>query len=191
VKLKIHKMLPGAIVPRYATPGAMAFDLHTIDAQVIQPGDTRYINTGLAFEPEPGYAVIVNVRSSSAKLGIALANTQGWIDPDYRGAVIVALRNTSPDAQVGFAPGDRIAQAMIVPVFQVDFEVVDALSETARGAGGFGSTGSRDSDMDGMSNFPPRTLAKRRELSDREWAALPANLREGCTVHVPGVGDLL
>lgn len=140
MKTKILKLHPDAVVPRYETAGAMAFDLTSIDNCMIWPNKVRVVDTGIAIEPPEGYALVLNLRSSSSKGQLALANMQGWIDPDYRGSLKVALRNVGDQAQA-VQRGERIAQAMIVPVFRTDFEVVDQLSTTARGDGAYGSTG--------------------------------------------------
>jgi len=146
MKLKIKKLHPDAIVPRFATDGAACFDLHAIDsgqAAPVYPGGSRVFRTGLAFEMPSGHALMIYSRSGHGfKHGVRLSNVVGIVDSDYRGEVLIKLH--SDDAQADMlrvSEGDRIAQAMIIELPHVYFEVVDDLSETARGEGGFGSTG--------------------------------------------------
>ncbi len=130
-------------LPYYATTGAAAMDLHAcIDGPVVIPGGERaLIPTGLAVAIPEGYVGIVAVRSSiGIKNGVTLANGIGVIDSDYRGPLGVGLFNTNREPYT-VQPGDRIAQLMLLPVVQAELELVEALSETARGAGGIGSTG--------------------------------------------------
>ena len=130
-------------LPYYATDGAAALDLHAcLDAPVTIPaGGRAVIPTGLAVAIPPGFAGIVAVRSSMGiRRGITLSNAIGVIDSDYRGPLGVGLTNTTAEPyQV--LPGDRVAQLLEVPVARPDIQLVDQLPDTARGAGGFGSTG--------------------------------------------------
>lgn len=130
--------------PFYATPGSAAMDLHACldEAVVIPAGGRSMIPTGLAIAlPDAGYVALVYARSGLAiKHGIAPANCVGVIDSDYRGEILVGLQNAS-DSDYTVQPGDRIAQLMIAPVIQAEISMVDELDDTARGAGGFGSTG--------------------------------------------------
>ena len=130
--------------PFYATPGAAAMDLHAcIDEAVIIPaGQRRVIPTGLAIAlPSADYVALVFARSGlGIKHGIAPANCVGVIDSDYRGEIMVGLQN-SGDTDYTVQPADRIAQLMIAPVIRAEVELTDELDDTARGAGGFGSTG--------------------------------------------------
>lgn len=127
--------------PRYATRGAACFDLTAIDGAEIPPMFAATLRTGLSFEIPQGYKMAIYSRDSHGfKNGVRLSNAVGVIDADYRGEVMVRLHNDG-DTPFIVEPGDRIAQAEVVPVERVTFEVVDSLSETARGAGGFGSTG--------------------------------------------------
>ena len=129
--------------PRYASEGAACFDL-ALDAPepiALYPKNLVVVGTGLAFEVPRGHAMHVHVRSSMGfRHGIVLANGTGIIDSDYRGELKLALINHGP-ALVTLSPGERIAQAQIVPALQWALVEVPELSETARGAGGFGSTG--------------------------------------------------
>ena len=138
---KIGREIPA---PFYASTGAAAMDLHACmdEAVVIPAGGRKVIPTGLAIAlPDPGYVALVFARSGlGIKHGIAPANCVGVIDSDYRGEIMVGLQN-SGDADYTIQPGDRIAQLMITPVIQAQISMVDELDDTARGAGGFGSTG--------------------------------------------------
>lgn len=142
VKIKLTR---GATLPAYATDGSAAVDLRAAleDGSVtIQPGCRIAIPTGIAIAPETrGVVAIVAARSGLGfKHGIALANGIGVIDADYRGEISVCLHNKS-DVAYTVADGDRVAQMMFVPVFTANLIPADELDETARGAGGFGSTG--------------------------------------------------
>lgn len=146
--LKVKRLHPDAIIPQYATGGAGCFDLHAIDCGQQSPvwgsGPGVTFRTGLAFEIPHGHVMLIFSRSGHGfKHETRLANCTGVIDSDYRGEVMVRLvrdgGNTLDILRVN--PGDRIAQAMLVPIPRVRLEEVSELSETARGAGGFGSTG--------------------------------------------------
>jgi dUTP pyrophosphatase len=146
MKVKFKKVSPLAIDPLYATPGAACFDLTAVDDGTPHKRDPLSIvfRTGLAFEIPAGHVMMVYSRSGHGfNQGIRLSNCVGVIDSDYRGEVMVALRDDGARGAMIPVPraGERIAQAMIVPVDRVEFEPVVELSETARGAGGFGSTG--------------------------------------------------
>jgi len=138
---KIGKEIPA---PFYASVGAAAMDLHAcIDAPVTIPaGGRSLIPTGIAIAlPDPTYVALVFARSGlGIKHGIAPANCVGVIDSDYRGEIMVGLQN-SGSIDYTIQPGDRIAQLMITPVIQAQLTMVDQLDDTARGKGGFGSTG--------------------------------------------------
>jgi len=148
MKLNVKALSPkiGAEIPApfYASAGAAAMDLHACidEAIVIPAGQRRVIPTGLAIGlPSADYVALVFARSGlGIKHGIAPANCVGVIDSDYRGEIMVGLQN-SGDTDYTVQPGDRIAQLMITPVIQAQVNMVDELDDTARGAGGFGSTG--------------------------------------------------
>ena len=141
MRLKIKQLHPDAQPPRYATHGAAAFDLVAIDSAEIPPMFAATLRTGLAFEIPEGYAMPILSRSGHGfKHGIRLSNCVGLIDPDYRGEVMVRLHNDG-DTPFQVEPGDRIAQALIVQTPRIEFDIVADLSNTVRGAGGFGSTG--------------------------------------------------
>ena len=142
--LKIKLLSDDVIPPEYATRGAAGMDLcaHIDEIMEIAPGETLRVPTGIAIAlPDANHVALVCARSGlSVKHGINLANSVGVIDSDYRGEIIVALYNQS-DRTYAIEPGERIAQLLIMPVETPDLCVVDSISETERGAGGFGSTG--------------------------------------------------
>ena len=131
-------------LPQYATAGSAGVDLRAcIDAPLeLKPGETQLIPSGIAIHLEDsGYAALVLPRSGLGhKHGIVLGNLVGLIDSDYQGQVMVSVWNRG-DRAFTIAPGERIAQMVVVPVVQVEFEVVEDFEASARGAGGFGSTG--------------------------------------------------
>jgi dUTP pyrophosphatase len=131
-------------LPHYATPGSAGLDLRAcLDAAlVLQPGATQLIPTGIAIHlDDPGLAAVLLPRSGLGhKHGIVLGNLVGLIDSDYQGQVMVSCWNRG-HAAFTIEPGERIAQMVIVPVVQVEFDVVDAFTASDRGAGGFGSSG--------------------------------------------------
>lgn len=143
VGVRISKLHPEAVIPAYQTEGASGFDLHArLDEPVTIPaGYTKMVSTGLAFAIPRGLEMQVRPRSGlAAKNDITVLNTPGTVDADYRGEVKVLLHNTGSTRFV-VKDGDRIAQGVICPVIQARFIEVDALDETERGSGGFGSTG--------------------------------------------------
>ena len=142
-KIRIKRLREQAKLPTYGTEYAAGADLYAClpDSVTIAPGETAWIPTGIAMEVPANCAGLIFARSSmGAKRGLAPANKVGVIDPDYRGEVQVVLHNHSKEIQT-VAPGERIAQLVIVPVFTPGFVEADELSGTVRGAGGFGSTG--------------------------------------------------
>ena len=132
------------MLPRYGTPGAAGLDLRAcLDAPLtLQPGDSQLVPSGIAIHiGHPGYAAIVLPRSGlGAKNGIVLGNLVGLIDSDYQGQVLVSMWNRG-QAAFTIQPMDRIAQMVVVPVAQVEFNIVEDFAASTRGAGGFGSTG--------------------------------------------------
>ncbi len=141
MQVSIKRLDPDAEIPVYATLGAACFDLAAIEGGVVSPGVATSFRTGLAFEIPDDHVMLVFSRSGHGfKNGIRLANGTGIIDSDYRGEVMVKLTGDAGGQTLKVLPGDRIAQAMIVPVPSVRF-VEYELSPTERGAGGFGSTG--------------------------------------------------
>ncbi len=131
-------------LPQYATSGSAGVDLRAcLDAPIeLKPGDTQLIPSGLAIHLEdPRYAAIVLPRSGLGhKHGIVLGNLVGLIDSDYQGQVFVSCWNRG-QTTFTIQPGERIAQLVVVPVVQVEFEVVEEFTASERGAGGFGSSG--------------------------------------------------
>lgn len=141
MELKIKKLHPDAIIPKYATPGSACFDLHAIEGGIIEPGCSIIVRTGLAFEIDKVWRMDIYSRSGHGfKNGVRLSNSVGKIDSDYRNEVMVSLQNDGLE-NFYIDAGDRIAQAELNPVHRVWFTEVDSLSETQR-AGGMGSTGS-------------------------------------------------
>jgi dUTP pyrophosphatase len=146
VQLKFKRVREGAHMPTFGTEGAACFDLYAClpfepAINTCTPHQRVTIGTGLAFEVPPGYAMMIYSRSGQGfKENTRLSNCVGVIDSDYRGEVRVAL--TRDDMKGLFiCQGDRIAQAMLIPVPSVLFEEVEELSETVRGTGAYGSTG--------------------------------------------------
>ena len=132
------------MLPKYASPGAAGLDLRAcINSELLlQPGESRLISSGIAIHvDDPGYAAVILPRSGlGAKHGIVLGNLVGLIDSDYQGPLMVSVWNRG-QAAFTIQPMDRIAQLVVIPVQQVAFNVVEAFEDSARGAGGFGSTG--------------------------------------------------
>ena len=138
------KRLPhgeGLELPAYATEGAAGMDVVSAEDVTIEPGARHAVATGLAVAIPPGYEIQVRPRSGLAlKHGITVPNTPGTIDSDYRGELKVILVNLGAE-DFAIARGDRIAQLVLAPVTLAAWHEVDVLDDTARGAGGFGSTG--------------------------------------------------
>ncbi len=144
--LKIRKVSENAVIPKRATGGSAGLDLCAcIDAPItLNGGETALIPTGLAIElPSAEYGAFVFARSGLAiKHGIGLLNSVGVIDSDYRGEIKVGVINQISEAYT-IEPGERVAQMVIMPVSMMPVEEVETLGETDRGAGGFGSTGTK------------------------------------------------
>jgi len=143
-EIRVRLLRPSARLPLRATPGSVGYDLcAAIDSPVtIQPGETASISAGIAIEL-PGDASVAGLvfsRSGLGSRGIVIANGVGVIDADYRGECRSVLHNRS-GAPYTVQPGDRVAQLLFVPVFTPRLVEADELSDTGRGAGGFGSTG--------------------------------------------------
>lgn len=131
----------GLELPRYATAGAAGMDVLSAEDFVLEPGARHAVATGLALAIPPGYEIQVRPRSGlSLKHGISVPNTPGTIDSDYRGELKVILINLSGEP-FPIRRGDRVAQIVLAPVTLAEWDEVAELDETARGAGGFGSTG--------------------------------------------------
>ena len=143
MKIKVKKLDPAAVLPTYATAGAACFDIRTIEAGKVPARGVCRFRTGLAFEVPAGHVLKVYSRSGHGlNHGLRLSNVVGIIDSDYRGEVIIGITNDS-NIPFEFDAGDRIAQGMIDLAPQVELVEADSLSKTARGAGGFGSNGSK------------------------------------------------
>jgi dUTP pyrophosphatase len=129
--------------PAYQSALASGFDVRAQieEAQILAPGQRALIPTGLSFEIPPGYEIQARPRSGlAAKHGLTVLNTPGTIDADYRGEVKIILIHLGQEPFV-IQPGERVAQLVLAPVFQAQFQWVETLTETSRGVGGFGSTG--------------------------------------------------
>lgn len=144
-KIAVKKLRENAILPKYGSEFAAGADLYALCDEdiVFAPNETKFVHTGLAMEIPEGYAGLVYARSGLAsKRGLAPANKVGVVDSDYRGEIMVALHNHSGEEQK-IASGERIAQLVVTPFLKVEFEEAETLSETVRGEGGFGSTGTK------------------------------------------------
>ena len=144
-KVRIKKLDENAIIPTYGTNYAAGCDIYAkVDKEeVINPGETKLIKTGIAMEVPVGYAALIYARSGLAsKKGLAPANKVGVVDSDYRGEIMVALHNHSKEVRK-IEDGERIAQIVITPYIKAVFEEVEELDETKRGENGFGSTGNK------------------------------------------------
>ena len=142
-QIRVKKLKEKAILPTYGSAEAAGADLYAcLDKNiVINPGESAFVPTGLAMEIPQGYAGLIYARSGLAcKRDLAPANKVGVVDSDYRGEFMVVLHNHGSTPQE-IAPGERIAQLVITPVFTPGFIEVTELSDTGRSAGGFGSTG--------------------------------------------------
>lgn len=143
--MKIKKLDQNATVPTYGSEFAAGADLYACEGGevTIEPAATKLIHTGIAMEIPEGMVGLIYARSGLAsKRGLAPANKVGVIDSDYRGEIMVALHNHTNAPQT-IADGERIAQIVFAPYYTAEFELADELDATVRGAGGFGSTGTK------------------------------------------------
>ncbi len=143
--VNVKKLRDNAILPTYGSEYAAGADLYACIDDVVEfaPGETKLIPTGLAMEIPVGYAGLIYARSGLAtKKGLAPANKVGVVDADYRGEIMVSLHNHSTEIKT-IEANERIAQLVITPYLTAHFELADELSDTVRGEGGFGSTGTR------------------------------------------------
>lgn len=141
MNLRVKKLHPAAILPRYAHPGDAGMDLCAIAPCRIEPGQTALVATGLAIALPPSTEAQVRPRSGLAlKHGLTVLNSPGTVDPGYRGELKVILINHGQEA-FEITPGMRIAQLVICPVLYATVEAVEDLDDTVRGSGGFGSSG--------------------------------------------------
>lgn len=137
--MKIKKLHPNAKMPTQGTKGAAGYDLYATQDVLLKHGIPAMIPTGLAFEVPEGYCMVVYSRSSSAKKGMVIVPL--IVDSDYRGEVFVLANYLSPANEYQIKAGDRIAQVKLEKLTPIDFKWAEELSETERGAGGYGSTG--------------------------------------------------
>lgn len=142
--VKIKKLHPNAIIPKYAKDGDAGMDIVATQKLLDEHGNIVY-STGLSFEIPNGYVGLLFPRSSNAKTDLSLTNSVGVLDSGYRGEVLFKfsniMRTNATNAYNDYKIGDRIGQILIMPYPQIEFEEVDELSETERGSGGYGSTG--------------------------------------------------
>lgn len=145
MKIKIKKLHPDAVIPKYAKLGDAGMDLYAVDIKIhvdsLTDENTKIIvDSGLAFEIPEGFVGLVFPRSSIQSTGVRLTNCVGVIDSGYRGPV-KAVFDIKDSSLIYYNKGDRFAQIMIIPYPQIEFEEAEELSETERSEGGFGSTG--------------------------------------------------
>lgn len=141
MKLPVRRLDDAATLPARAHPGDAGLDLYAAEAAQIAPGDRASVGTGIALEVPAGHAALVLPRSGlAARHGISLVNAPGLIDAGYRGEVRVLLLNTGDEA-FSVAPGDRIAQLLLMPFAEAEPVEVAELAASERGEGGFGSSG--------------------------------------------------
>jgi dUTP pyrophosphatase len=142
VELKVTRLREDARLPARAHDGDAGLDIHAAEAARIGPGERASVATGIALEVPEGHAGLVLPRSGlAARHGIALVNAPGLIDSGYRGEVRILLLNTDRSEAFEIEPGDRIAQLVLAPVADAEPVEVAELAESARGGGGFGSSG--------------------------------------------------
>ena len=143
MQLRFKKLFDDAIVPTQAHAGDAGRDLYAREALTLPPGERGRVGTGIAIEIPEGHAGLVLPRSGLAhEHGITLVNAPGLIDSGYRGELQVLLLNTDRETAFEIAPGDRIAQLVLVPFTEPGWQEVEEFDETTRGDGGFGSSGS-------------------------------------------------
>ena len=143
MKVNVKKLADGAKLPAYGSPFSAGADLYAAEECTVPAGETRFVRTGIAVELPAGTVGLVYARSGLAcKQDLAPANKVGVIDCDYRGEILVALHNHGKELRT-VAAGDRIAQLVVAPYYVCEYAEADELSDTERGAGGFGSTGER------------------------------------------------
>ncbi|MFC6150858.1 MULTISPECIES: dUTP diphosphatase [Mumia] len=142
VEVLVTLLDPSIPLPAYAHPGDAGADLCTTVDVTLQPGERAVVPTGIAIAIPVGYVALVHPRSGlAARAGLSIVNAPGTVDAGYRGEIKVCLVNLDPREPIVLARGDRIAQLVLQQVEQASFRAVDALPESARGAGGYGSTG--------------------------------------------------
>lgn len=171
VNVKLKRLKPNAVIPKYATDGDAGADLYSTKKVVLEPGECMIIPTGWAVEIPKGWEWQIRPRSGlSYKRKLMVINSPGTVDCGYRGEVGVIMYNPTTGT-IKIEAGERIAQAVLKEVTQAEFEVVDELSTTERGEGGFGSTGTTDvKKKESASNTLPdlKELAKQQKESSEE-----------------------
>ncbi|GAA7679275.1 dUTP diphosphatase [Helicobacter pylori] len=141
MKIKIQKIHPNALIPKYQTEGSSGFDLHAVEEVVIKPHSVGLVKIGICLSLEVGYELQVRTRSGLAlNHQVMVLNSPGTVDNDYRGEIKVILANLS-DKDFKVQVGDRIAQGVVQKTYKAEFIEYEQLDETSRGSGGFGSTG--------------------------------------------------
>ncbi|WQT06934.1 dUTP diphosphatase [Helicobacter pylori] len=141
MKIKIRKIHPNALIPKYQTEGSSGFDLHAVEEVVIKPHGVGLVKIGICLSLEVGYELQVRTRSGLAlNHQVMVLNSPGTVDNDYRGEIKVILANLS-DKDFKVQVGDRIAQGVVQKTYKAEFIECERLDETSRGSGGFGSTG--------------------------------------------------
>ena len=136
------KLRPGAIIPSYQTSGSSGFDLVAAESVKIGPGETQLVPTGLACSLPPGTELQIRARSGlSLQTGYLVKNGIGTVDEDYRGEICVIIHNLDLEWTLNINAHERFAQGVICPVIRCDIQEAQDLDITARGEGGFGSTG--------------------------------------------------
>jgi len=140
--VEVVRLDPELPLPGYAHPGDAGADLHAAVDVRLEPGERALVPTGIALALPPGHVALIHPRSGlAARHGLSIVNTPGTVDAGYRGEIKVLLVNHDPREPVELRRGDRVAQLLVQRVEQVAFVEVEALPESARGAGGYGSTG--------------------------------------------------
>ncbi len=141
MKIKIQKIHPNALIPKYQTEGSSGFDLHAVEEVMIKPHSVGLVKIGICLSLEVGYELQVRTRSGLAlNHQVVVLNSPGTVDNDYRGEIKVILANLS-DKDFKVQVGDRIAQGVVQKTYKAEFIEYEQLDETSRGIGGFGSTG--------------------------------------------------
>ncbi len=141
MKIKIQKIHPNALIPKYQTEGSSGFDLHAVEEVVIKSHSVGLVKIGICLSLEVGYELQVRTRSGLAlNHQVIVLNSPGTVDNDYRGEIKVILANLS-DKDFKVQVGDRIAQGVVQKTYKAEFIECERLDETSRGSGGFGSTG--------------------------------------------------
>jgi dUTP pyrophosphatase len=142
VEVLLQRLDPDLDLPNYAQPGDAGADLRSTEDFVLEPGERRLVGTGIAIALPEGYAAFVHPRSGlAARCGVGIVNAPGTVDAGYRGEIKVCLINHDTSQPVRFSRGDRIAQLVVQPVSRAAFAEAADLPDSARGRGGYGSSG--------------------------------------------------